>query len=481
MADALIAFMLAAALVVDSAVGLQSLKFTSSPINMIARNFGDGLRTNQEYLRLFWSLYEAQFPVDSQLAVSLQQVPHVQETEGGLLAPKCGGNIEAPSIGRYRINFGMRSSSCLYSVRTGRRMKTSVECPDVPTVKVTGKSASCVRDSVDVHESPASTTILCGPEKMLTIARPPSPKSESSMTFIACVFIVESTESGGKTNVPETAENSTQICPLNCGVSEVTASGNFTTRIVGGHDALPGEFPWQTYIISKISDEMYDLCGGSIINSRHVLTAAHCFKKHSWSPLRFVAVVAGLHSLDDFNDTYVQKAPAAKIILHPEYKFAPHVQNDIAIIRLARDIKITSRATPVCLAAPDTIYDNRESVVTGFGVTALTNNGKPDLAHVLKKAAVTIVQGWECQAAYLAWQIHVNPESQVCTRGFLQESCQGDSGGPVVVRGNTGRYEQVGIVSFGIGCTDDVAPSVNTRVAAYRLWIAAQSKEGFCF
>ena len=46
------------------------------------------------------------------------------------------------------------------------------------------------------------------------------------------------------------------------------------SRIVGGEDALFGEFPWQVLI--KIASHQ---CGGSIINRRFVVTAAHCVYK----------------------------------------------------------------------------------------------------------------------------------------------------------------------------------------------------------
>lgn len=52
-----------------------------------------------------------------------------------------------------------------------------------------------------------------------------------------------------------------------CGV----APGNL--RIVGGHDAAPGSWPWQ---VSLNDDGGSYFCSGSLINKDWVLTAAHC-------------------------------------------------------------------------------------------------------------------------------------------------------------------------------------------------------------
>ena len=43
-------------------------------------------------------------------------------------------------------------------------------------------------------------------------------------------------------------------------------------RVVGGHDAEPGQFPHQ---ISLLKNNAHT-CGGSIIGEKHILTAAHC-------------------------------------------------------------------------------------------------------------------------------------------------------------------------------------------------------------
>ena len=49
---------------------------------------------------------------------------------------------------------------------------------------------------------------------------------------------------------------------------------NDATRIVGGQAAGINEFPW----MARLSYFNRFYCGGTLINDRYVLTAAHCVK-----------------------------------------------------------------------------------------------------------------------------------------------------------------------------------------------------------
>ena len=65
------------------------------------------------------------------------------------------------------------------------------------------------------------------------------------------------------------------------------------TRVVGGTDAQPHSWPWQVSLRVKVRGKLYHICGGSLISSTHVVTAAHCVVKNA-APSRYKVVVGKL-------------------------------------------------------------------------------------------------------------------------------------------------------------------------------------------
>lgn len=47
-------------------------------------------------------------------------------------------------------------------------------------------------------------------------------------------------------------------------------------RIVGGQNAIPNEWPW----VAALFNSGRQFCGGSLLNSIHILTAAHCIAQY---------------------------------------------------------------------------------------------------------------------------------------------------------------------------------------------------------
>jgi len=56
------------------------------------------------------------------------------------------------------------------------------------------------------------------------------------------------------------------------GLNAGRVSMNLSPQIVGGVDAAEGQFPWQAFIYIDNNK----LCGGSLIMTDWILTAAHC-------------------------------------------------------------------------------------------------------------------------------------------------------------------------------------------------------------
>lgn len=247
-----------------------------------------------------------------------------------------------------------------------------------------------------------------------------------------------------------------------------------TTRIVGGSKVPYGAFPWQAEIKVKRNNYETHHCGGAVISPRHVLTAAHCVISHQMSDY---VVILGDHELDR-KDPQENRFSVKKITPHPKYNRETK-KHDIAILELkepeeAANLRKQStyneKTRPVCLPAamprPGT-----ECVVTGWGL--MNPNDDASLSTSLRAAMVSIIAEKDCSsAAVYGHKKHYYSEGMMCA-GYLRggvDACKGDSGGPLACRIN-GRFQLVGVVSWGDSCAEPNKPGVYTRVSQYIDWI----------
>merc|ERR1719412_1871450 len=256
----------------------------------------------------------------------------------------------------------------------------------------------------------------------------------------------------GTTEGPTTtAGNETDtgsICQ--CGVKGGQANG----RIVGGQETEVHEYPWQVGLVSRNGRTPF--CGGTLISSTHVLTAAHCTAGESARKLR---VLLGEHNIADaeFN-----RVDVAEIIDDPNYD-SSSTNSDFAILRLASPVTFSSAISPACLPAGASQYAGEVATVTGWG-TLSSGGNQPT---VLQEVDVTITTNAVCKNAYGSNSI---TDVMLCAADSGRDSCQGDSGGPLVVEEN-GRQALVGVVSWGYGCAMAGYPGVYARVTERMDWI----------
>ncbi|XP_076353927.1 clotting factor B-like isoform X2 [Tachypleus tridentatus] len=273
----------------------------------------------------------------------------------------------------------------------------------------------------------------------------------------------------------EDSENRPEVVVRDMAFSEEDSENR--PEVVGGVHSVPYSWPWMVGISQKFGLSERFLCGGAIISSKYVISAAHCFKisNKPVSPSVYTFRVGG-HTLNDGT-----KYDVEDVIVHESYKPSQNY-HDIAVLKVKGSISLNDKVIPVCLPKPLFVsqdFKGREATVTGWGDTFFGGAR----STVLQEVSIPVVTNKECNSAYSS--VASNKYPQGITRGQIcaglskggKDACQGDSGGPLVLK-ESKRWTLVGIVSFGLNCAEPGYPGVYTRVSHYIKWIAANTDLG---
>ncbi|XP_038150674.1 hyaluronan-binding protein 2 [Cyprinodon tularosa] len=244
------------------------------------------------------------------------------------------------------------------------------------------------------------------------------------------------------------------------------------TRIFGGLKVSPGAIPWQVSLQQKPknSNVQYShVCGGVLIESCWVLTAAHCIEQN-----KDMQVVMGTLSLD-MTDPSAQVIKVENAIVHENYReTSAAVFNDIALLRLKGTDGFCANETQyvktACLPSGQ-LPDGMECTISGWGATEDSEYG----TNHLLEANVLLINQAKCSEPEIYGKVLDN--SMFCA-GHLQggvDSCQGDSGGPLTCKENNTSVVY-GVVSWGDQCGKKNKPGVYARVTHFLDWIKSKTQ-----
>ncbi|KYO37834.1 coagulation factor XII [Alligator mississippiensis] len=237
-------------------------------------------------------------------------------------------------------------------------------------------------------------------------------------------------------------------------------------RVVGGLVALPGAHPYAAAL--RLGG---GFCGGSLLASCWLLTAAHCLEhRPNISDIR-VGLGLSRYSTDTPGAAELE---VDSYLLHDNYSQATK-HNDIALLRLKADATghcatFSRTIQPVCLPeAPEPEEPGQLCTVAGWG--HLYEDAEA-LSEQLQEAVVPLVPHEQCSSAALHGARVTADMLCAGDPDGGSDACQGDSGGPLVCE-ERGRATLRGVVSWGVGCGEQNKPGVYTRVARYLAWIRA--------
>ncbi|KAM9032189.1 vitamin K-dependent protein C isoform X1 [Sarcophilus harrisii] len=231
-------------------------------------------------------------------------------------------------------------------------------------------------------------------------------------------------------------------------------------RILGGRPANKGDSPWQVILLDSRAKLK---CGGVLIHSSWVLTAAHCVEHPKYLIVRLGEYNIRRHENSEM-DFSIQET-----IVHPNYTKSTS-DNDIALLYLNKPVAFSKYILPICLpnqglAHRELMKVGKEMVITGWGRQFEESKNR---TYILRFIKIPLASHTECSQTM---QNSVS-ENMLCAGilGDRRDACEGDSGGPMITEFR-GTWFLVGLVSWGEGCGRPNNFGIYTKVSQYLSWM----------
>jgi len=260
-----------------------------------------------------------------------------------------------------------------------------------------------------------------------------------------------------------------------CLLVEGRPAGN-GPKIVGGKDAVDGQFPYHLEIEYFGSLGWKHMCGATLVTPFYAITAAKCVNTINVINLR---VWAGLLVREDYILTNAQQLSISNIKVHEDYnEFLSGLPHDIAVLRFAWAADISRSNIDVALLPPDDTNEYLQGgcVIIGWGRFSLEQT----FASTLQYAETQTISNEDCRDRMLGQDGKDILNTHICTMSdpLGVGVCSGDSGSPLLCGASEAQPDPkyvVGISSWTVivnGYCNENYPSVFTRVSKYLDWIS---------
>ncbi|CAG7727286.1 unnamed protein product, partial [Allacma fusca] len=266
-----------------------------------------------------------------------------------------------------------------------------------------------------------------------------------------------------------------------CGVNKY---GNRDLKVVGGDTVREDEFPWRVGLFSKNNPEkkLKLICGGTIIRSNMILTAAHCLQPKTYWMSDEVTVTKLYAAVGFTNITGIRMSQMRKIskyIIHQNFTNGLGVwssyKDDIALLVLEEPLVQSDSVKPACLPFryKTSNFSNHVVIASGWG-RPMQGGNTVSYLHAVSLPVIPYDRCW--RRFFFTVGVFIS-QSTICAYEHGKDTCQGDSGGGIDVKGRDNRLHTVGVTSWGFGCARWAQPGVYTKVSDYLDWIVGKARE----
>merc|ERR1711936_115720 len=248
------------------------------------------------------------------------------------------------------------------------------------------------------------------------------------------------------------------LCLALLAIASLAAAAPSSDRIVNGQDVTStATAPWQ----ASLQKNGGNFCGGSLITSKHVMSACHCKQSSGAS------VVLGTVNYRD---------PKVEIrgffTCHPQYTGNnPNADYDFSVITLVSEVSLGENELDIAaIAIPNKEYPaGTPAQITGWGRINSAISYHPDTLQV---AITELTDISVCQERYAP--IRMTDRMQCVGGNGVNSACFGDSGGPLAVQDpDDGIWYLVGNTSWGTNDCDSNSAGIFSKNFEVREWINA--------